>query len=162
MFIFKENTEIINLEEEIKVVGLSLQKSELPISFDSLGKMWEIYGNEYRGKDRIKNAVFPVTEYAIALNRVPDYITGCGVSEIENMDEACSSFIIPKGKYIRDTFNAESFEKLVDEVLVNRNVKAWAKENKVKIDRLFTVEVYPWGEFDKNNFEMYTLTPLKE
>ena len=92
---------------------------------------------------------------------MPDYITGSSVSDIGEVNERCSSFVIPKERYIKDTFNAETFEMLVNEVLVKRNVKTWAKENKVKIDGLFTIEVYPWEEFD-NNFEMYTLTPIKE
>ena len=162
MFILKESTEIIELGREIKVVGLSLQKSGLSISFDSLGKLWGIYGETYRGKNKIKNEENLVTEYAVLLNRVPDYITGCSVSDIVEVNEECSSFVIPKGKYIKDTFNAETFEILANEVLVKRNVKAWAKKNKVKIDGLFTIEVYPWEEFDNNNFEMYTLTPIKE
>lgn len=43
------------------------------------------------------------------------------------------SFVIPKRKYIKDTFNAETFEILTGEVLVRRDVKDWAKKNKVKI-----------------------------
>ncbi len=162
MFMFKESTEIIELEKEIKVVGLSLQKSGLPITFESLGMLWEIYGNTYRRKNKIENTEIPETEYAIALNTVPDYITGCSVYEIGRVNEECLSFVIPKGRYIKDTFNAETFEILTGEVLVRRDVKDWAKKNKVKIDRLFAIEVYPWEEFDKNNFEMYTLTPVKE
>lgn len=161
MFIQKESTEIIDIKEEIIVVGTSLQKSGLPITFASLGKMWEIYGNTYRGQGKIANALNPQTEYAILLNKVPDYITGCVVSEIGQVTEECSSFVIPKGRYIQDTFNAETFEELTDNVLPKRKVKAWAKNNKVKVDGMFSVEVYPWDEFDKGNFEMYTLTPIK-
>lgn len=77
------------------------------------------------------------------------------------MADECSSVIIPKGKYIKDSFNAETFEELTDKVLPKRKVKAWAKKNNVKIEGQFSVEVYPWDEFEKDNFEMYTLTPIK-
>lgn len=161
MFILKESTEIIELEQEIKVVGLSLQKSGLPISFDSLGKLWERYGSTYRERNKVENSGAFVTEYAVALNTVLDYITGCEVDKIGEVTEESSSFVIPKGKYIKDTFNAESFELLVSEALLKRNVMEWAKKNKITIDGEFSVEVYPWAEFDKKNFEMYTLTPIK-
>jgi len=159
-FVEMESTEIITIDEEIRVVGLSLQKSDLPISFASLGQLWEIYGRNYRGK--ISNMQVPVVEYGICLNKVPDYITGCSVSEIAELKGEFSSFIIPKGQYIKDMFNAESHEKLTNDAMGKRNVKAWAKKNKVKIDSLFTIEVYPTSEFEKGNFQMYTLTPIKE
>lgn len=124
--------------------------------------MWEIYGNTYRGQNKIANANNSKLEYAVLLNKVPDYITGHAVSKVEEINDECSSYILPKGKYIKDTFNAESFETLADEVLPKRKVKEWAKKNKVKVDGQFSVEVYPWEEFEKENFLMYTLTPIKE
>lgn len=160
MFVEKNSTEIIVINREIKVVGLSLQKSGLPISFASLGKLWDIYGETYRGS--VKNAETPVVEYAVCLNKTPDYIAGCGVTEIDKVEKDCLSFIIPLGKYIKDTFNAETFEQLTGEVMGKRNVKAWAKKNKVNINGQFTIEVYPREDFEKGNFQMYTLTPVKE
>lgn len=161
MFSLKECTEIIEVLEDIIIVGTSLQKSGLPITFNSLGKMWEMFGNSYRGQDKIANALNPKLEYAVLLNKVPDYITGHAVTKVGDMADECSSVIIPKGKYIKDSFNAETFEELTDKVLPKRKVKVWAKNNKVKVDGMFSVEVYPWDEFDKGNFEMYTLTPIK-
>lgn len=162
MFVFKESTEVIELADDINVIGLSLQKSGLPISFDSLGTLWERYGLDYRGKGRTENKSAPYTEYGVAMNTIPDYITGCGVEKIGAVDDKSISFVIPAGKYIRDSFNAESFEKLVGDALMKRNVSDWAEKNHIEIDGRFSVEVYPWAEFDKGVFEMYTLTPVRE
>lgn len=158
MFVEKSNTEVITIDEEIKIVGISLQKSGLPISFDSLGKLWDIYGKNYWHK--VKNA--PIVEYAVCLNKVPDYISGCAVTEIGDLEDGWMSFVIPKGKYIKDTFNAETFEKLTTEALQKRNIKKWAKENNIKIHNEFTVEVYPIKTVKGKNVEMYELFPIKE
>lgn len=160
MFIEKSSTEVITINKEIKVVGLSLQKSNLPISFDSLGKLWGLYGDTYRGK--VKNAIYPIVEYGICLNKVPDYITGCAVTGIEDIEDGCLSYIIQPGKYIKDSFNAETFQQLTDEIMMKRNVKAWAKANKIKINNEFTIEVYPLEAIENQIVEMYTLTPIKE
>lgn len=74
MFVEKENTEIVVLTNSITIVGLSLKRSGLPISFDSMGALWNRYGDNWRGKEI--NAVSSLTEYGVCLNRVPDYITG--------------------------------------------------------------------------------------
>lgn len=163
MFTEKTTTEIITIETEIKVLGIALQKSGLPLSFDSLGKLWELYGEKYRGK--MPNAEQPPVEYAICLNKVPDYIAGCSVTDFPADQAEFTSHTIPKGKYIKDSFNAESFDQLTGEAFAKRNVKAWAKKNKVKINGEFCIEVYPYtlGNVPKDgNWEMYTLTPVKE
>lgn len=160
MLIEKSSTEIILIDKVINVLGLSLQKSGLPISFNSLGKLWEIYGEKYRYN--IKNARFPIVEYAVALNKIPDYITGCAVTEIGKIEEGWISYTVPQRKYIKDMFNAETFEQLVGEKMGRRNVKAWAKKNGVKIDGEFTIEVYPIEAVENQCVEMYTLTPIKE
>jgi len=158
MFVEKSSTEIITIDNEIMVVGLSLQKSGLPISFDSLGKLWERYSKKYRGK--VKNAITPIVEYSVALNKIPDYIAGCAVTEIGELEEGLISYIISPGKYIKDTFNAKTFKQLVGEALEKRNVKAWAKTNKIKINGEFTIEVYPIDAIEEKNVEMSTLTPI--
>ena len=160
MFIEKSSIEVIEIAEEIKIVGINLQKSGLSISFDSLGKLWGIYGEKHR--ENVKNAVTPIVEYAVCLNKVPDYIAGCSVTEIGHLDEGWLSFIIPKGKYIKDTFNAETFEELTNNAMGKRNIKKWAKENRIKINGEFTIEAYPIEAIKGINIEMYTLTPIKE
>lgn len=153
-------TELVHLEEEILVQGLGLQKSGLPICFESLGKLWERYGARCRG--RVESAVAPVVEVAVSLNQVPDYITGCVVTSPDKVSGGDTSFILPKGAYIKDTFCAPSFEELVGETLQGRDVSGWAKEHHVTIDKSFSVEVYPAGVRDASPAEMYTLTPIKE
>lgn len=162
MFKFEEKTALITLDKEIRVAGLSLQKSGLPISFESLGTMWELFGSEYRGMKKIENVRAPYMEYGVAVNTVPDYITGCGVTEIGGLDNKSLSYVIPAGKYIKDSFNAESFEKLVNDALIKRNTAVWAEKNNISLDGAFAVEVYPWEKFAKGNFAMYTLTPVKD
>lgn len=159
-FTQKSCTEVIIVEKEIMVVGLSLQKSGLPISFDSLGKLWERYADEnYRYN--MDNQKIPIMEYGIALNTIPDYLTGCEVTKVDNLNEKLSLFIIPVGNYIKDTFNAETFYQLTNEAMSKRNVGKWAKENNIKIDNKFMVEVYPINAVENRNVEMYTLTPIK-
>ena len=160
MFSEKSSTEVITIDKEIKVVGLSLQKSSLPLSFESLEKLWSFYGEKYRGK--VKNAIDPVVEYAVCLNKVPDYITGCSVTDIEDMEEGWNSYIIKQGKYIKDTFNAETFYQLTTEIMGKRNVNAWAKANNIKINKEYSIEVYPIEAIENQKVEMYTLTPIKD
>jgi len=160
MFIEKTSTEVVTIDEEIKIVGVSLQKSGLPITFDSLGKLWGVYGSLHRGKE--KNAVTPIIEFAVALNKIPDYIAGYAVTEINELDDGWLSFVLPKGTYIKNTFNAETFEKLTGEAMGKTNVKKWAKDNGVKINPEFTIEAYPVESIEGTNFEMYTLTPVQE
>lgn len=160
MFVKKSSTEVVTITEEIMIVGINLKKSGMSVSFDSLGKLWSIYGENHRYK--VKNAVTPIVEYAVCLNKVPDYISGCAVTEIGELEDGWLSFVIPKRKYIKDTFNAETFEQLTAETMGKRNVKEWAKKNNIKIDREFTIEVYPIEAVEGKNVEMYTLTPVKE
>ena len=161
MFVEKNSTKVIAIDEEIKIVGINLQKSGLPITFESLGKLWGIYGDNHRGKE--KNALTPIVEYAVCLNKVPDYISGCAVTEIGELKEGWMSFVIPKGKYIKDTWNAETCQKLCEVVGDSfKNVKKWAKTNKIKINGEFSIEVYPNEALEGTNIEMYTLTPVKD
>lgn len=156
MFIEKSETEVVVLEQDIKVVGLNLQQSGLPITFDSLGIMWERFSDDV--KDAIKHKDARMIEYGISLNKVPDYIVGCGVNSFEDNDDQFYQHTIPAGSYIKDLFNAETFELLVTEGISKRNVKKYAKENKLKIDPTFMLEVYPDNK--RSHPEMYTLTPI--
>ena len=161
MFIKKSSTEIITIKNEIKIVGLSLQKSGLPISYESLGALWGNYSVEYRNS--IANLKTPVDfNYAICWweNNTHDYIVGNEVSEFESLDDKSSSYVIPTGKYIKDFWNAETFDLLVTEEMGKRNVADWAKQNNIEILDGFSIEVYPQKNEQPEN-EMYTLTPIK-
>lgn len=155
-----EKIEIIELEEDIRIVGLSLQKSGLPVTFASLGKLWKRYADECRTQGRGENPG-PSTEYAVLLNRVPDYITGAAADQIEYDDATMADFVIPHGKYVKDWFQAERFEVLTAQMLPARDVKGWAQRNGVALDGTFSVEVYPPKRADQPLFDMYTLTPVK-
>ena len=100
MFESKECTEIVDITEDIIVVGVSLQKSGLPITFDSLGKIWELFGNSYRGQNKIANAINPKQEYAVLLNKVPDYIAGHAVSNANEVPNDCSSVILQESFWV--------------------------------------------------------------
>ena len=160
MFVEKSIIELITIDEEIKIVGINLQNSGLPIHFESLGKLWGIYREKHRGKE--KNAVTPIVEYAVCLNKMPDYISGYAVTKIGDLEEGWFSFVAPKGKYIKSMWNAETFELLVEETFEkNKNIKEWAKKNNVKVNGEFMVEVYP-KTTENGNVEMYILVPVKE
>lgn len=155
MFTQNSNTEIIEIKKERKIVGLNLQRSGFPITFDGLGQLWGFYNDDH--KMRTKNKKSPRVEYGICLNRVPDYIVGCEVEEFEDVSEEFYTYVLPCGKYIKDSFNADTFENLLNE-MGKRKVKKWAKENNIKIDGIITVEVY-LKETDYP--EMYVLYPIK-
>ena len=141
------------------VVGLSLRKSGLPLAFDSMGPLWERYGETCRGK--IMNAAAPAVEYGVCLNTLPDYVTGCAVTAVGDVGESFLACTIPAGRYIKDTFGAATFEGMVGDALMKRDVPAWAKARGVEIDGSLNIEVYPISLYREGCYEMYTLTPIK-
>lgn len=159
MFEEKNTIEVIEIKHEINIVGPNLQKSGLPINFNSLGVMWENFTNEM--KKSIKNRCDIKCEYAVALNKVPDYIVGVDVTKIEDIGEF-ASYTIPTGKYIKASFNAKNHDLLVDKKLMDMQKKAkkWAKDNKVNLNKEFTIEVYPQATIEQEYPEMYILIPV--
>lgn len=158
-----ENTKIgiINLQQSIKVAGINLQKSGLPITFEGLGMLWGIYTEEIKSKtpSRLDKDI----EYGICLNKIPDYIVGVEVDVFVEEKNEYFSYEIPAGKYIKSSFSAENHETLVGIELmkVQKETKKWAKENKVKINSEYTVEVYPKFSSDMQYPWMYLLIPIK-
>lgn len=161
MFTPKCFIEIVELENEIKIAGRNLQSSGLPVTFDSLGKMWEKYPDN---KGEIKNKSIPETEYGVSLNKVPDYIVGNEVTSFEDEENECYCLIIPAGSYIKIQFNGENHDSLVGEKLEKncRLIKKWAKDNKIQIDDSFQAEVYPEELTGLEHPEMYCLVPVKK
>ena len=151
------NIEVITLNEEVKVVGLSHRLLGMPGTIESLYQMWEMYGEKYRNK--IENAATPLVDYGINENTLGakhEYIAGCAVTQIGRLDINCVSYIVPPGKYIKHTCrNMEDLFKY------ENDVKTWAETNKIEIDGNYLVEVYPVGAFDKRDVEVYTLYPIK-
>lgn len=160
MFKEKKNFQVITIEKEIIVTGKNLQDSGLPITFDSLGKMWNMYSTE-----DINNTSYCLNKdisYGVCLNKVPDYIVCVEVSEDKEDREGFKCITIPAGQYIKVEFNGENHDDLVNEKLMERQkeAKKWAKDNKIKIDGKFTVEVYPKETVEMVYPEMYCLFPI--
>lgn len=160
MYNEKCNIEVITVEEDIIVYGLNLQSSGLPISFNSLGVMWDRYTEDM--KNGTKNRADDEIEYAVCLNKVPDYIVGVKITEIQEAETGFMSFTIPAGKYVKVAFNGENHQDMVDTKLMKRQkeAKIWAKNEKVKLNTEFTVEVYPKQTVEPAYPEMYCLFPI--
>ena len=148
------NIEIITLDEEIKIIGLSYHKLGLPETLESIEGMWKTYGEKYRHK--IENAVVPLADYAVNANlltNTDEYIAGCAVTKISELEENWASFLIPPGKYVKHS------SRIISE-LHSTDIQAWAKENGVKINKNFLVEVYPDGVFSEDSLN-YVLHPIQ-
>jgi len=148
------NIEVITLSEEIKVIGLSFHKLGLPETIESIENMWKTYNEKYR--NRIENAVVPVVDYAVNANLLTDtheYIAGCTVAEVGELDENWASFVIPSGRYIKHT-------SCITSELHSTDMEAWAKTNGVVINKDFLVEVYPGGVFNEGSLN-YVLHPIQ-
>lgn len=163
MYIEEKKIEEVHIEAQVIVVGPNLQKSGLPINFDSLGKMWEGYTEEMKLETpkRSPNQV----EYGICLNKVPDYIVGVEVlEEITDLKETYYQYTIPSGDYVKASFNAENYASLVEDKLMKmlKEAKKWAKQNKIKLNNEYTVEVYPKEMVEKEYPEMYILLPINK
>ena len=147
--------EIVTIDEEIKIIGLSFKKSGLPRAYENLGKMWNIFGEKHRGK--IKNAIISLVDYGVCdclLTDSHEYIAGCEVTEIGEVDESLTSFIVPAGKYIKHTSHKT-------EELFNDDIGAWAETKGIKLDGNFMIEIYPNGVFAGKDVEIYTLRPIQ-
>jgi len=165
MFVEKISTEIITLEEEIKAVGLSLEKFGFPKDAGKIPEMWTFFCDNYR--EKMKNVKDPDIGYWFWFMEPDhyDYLVGLSVTEYGDIDDALSAFAIPAGKYIKDSFNAKDFGDLVDGVLQERKsiVKKWAEDRNSKIVGypVTGIEVYPEKDLSAEYPSMYTLTPIE-
>lgn len=152
MFVQKNCTEIINIEHEIKVVGLSLEKFGFSKQAEKIGDLWGVYEKLYR--EKVANVQFPVVNYGFWYSKPDgdyDYLAGSAVTDVENIDDELIAHSIPSGKYIKVSFNAKNFSDLVCEYgIVNSfNVAhKHAEANNLKIKampsfRISGIEVYP-------------------
>ncbi|MCL2773457.1 MAG: GyrI-like domain-containing protein [Oscillospiraceae bacterium] len=151
------NIEVITIEEEIKVIGLSYHKLGLPATIESLEKMWNTYDEKYR--NRIENAVVPLVDYGVnayLLTNKHKYIAGCAVAKIGVLEENWASFVVPTGKYIK-----YSCRKMEDLFKNHDEIRSWAKTNEIMIYDDFEIEVYPIGAFEGKDVEMYILFPIQ-
>jgi len=164
-FVEQSRTEIVAIADDIKVVGLSLAATGWDKKLDNIGEkignLWGVYSDEHRRKT---NAKLPVTGYGFWVMKDGgdyDYIVGSEVVEFGEVAQGLVSATIPAGRYIKDSFNAETFSKLVEDALHKRHgaPEKWAAENGVKIvdpHALFVagVEVYPVQEMVKPQGEV--------
>lgn len=160
MYNEKCNIEVITVEEPIIVYGLNLQSSGLPISFNSLGMMWDKYTENM--KNSTPKRADKDMEYAVCLNKVPDYIVGVEITGIQEEETGFKCFTIPAGKYVKVEFNGENHQDMVDTKLMARQkeAKRWAKNEKIKLNNEFTVEAYPKQTVELEYPEMYCLFPI--
>jgi predicted transcriptional regulator YdeE len=160
MFKEKCNIEVITVEKGVKLYGLNLQSSGLPINFDSLGMMWDKYTENI--KNNTPNRADKEVEYGVCLNKVPDYIVGVEVTTIQEEETGFKSYTIPAGKYVKVEFNGENHQDMVETKLMARQkeAKRWAKNEKIKLNNEFTVEVYPKQTVELEYPEMYCLFPV--
>jgi len=153
------NVEIINIDEEIKVIGLSFKK--LGFSYEeanTLEKMWDIYGEKYRYK--VKNAIKPLVDYGINIflpESKDEYIAGCAVREINDLDEDWDSFVIPQGKYMK--MSCHNMNNISE--LFGVDSGSLAEKNGVKINSNFMIEIYPDGAFEGKDAEISILYPIQ-
>lgn len=122
--------------------------------------MWDRYTEDIkRSTPNLKDGNI---EYGVCLNKVPDYIVGLEVTEINEEQAGYKSFTIPAGKYVKVLFNGENHEDLVDQKFMSNQkaAKKWAKSEKIKLNNEFTVEVYPKQMTEMEYPEMYCLFPI--
>lgn len=160
MYTEKKDFRVITLDKDIILAGKNLQNSGLPITFDSLGKMWDIYSHE-----DINNTPCCVNKdisYGVCENKIPDYVVCVEVSENKENREGFKCITIPAGQYVKVEFNGENHDDLVCNKLMTRQTEAkkWAKENKIKLNGKFTIEVYPKDTVEQEYPEMHCLFPI--
>ncbi|GKX67594.1 GyrI-like domain-containing protein [Inconstantimicrobium mannanitabidum] len=160
MYNEKCNIEVVTVDEDIIVYGLNLQSSGLSINFNSLGMMWGKYTEDM--KNNTPNRADKEIEYAVCLNKVPDYIVGVEITEVQEEETGFKSFTISAGKYVKVEFNGENHQDLVGTKLMARQkeAKKWARNEKIKLSNEFTVEVYPKKTVELEYPEMYCLFPI--
>jgi predicted transcriptional regulator YdeE len=155
----KMDIEMVYIDEEIKVIGLSFKK--LGLSYDEaniLEKMWDIYGEKYRHK--VNDAIMPFVDYGINIcvpaKNEDEYIAGCAVTKIGDLDEDWISFTIARGTYMKISCNnINNMSELFEVIKEN-----WAEENGIKIDSSIMIEVYPDGAFEGKDVEVSIMCPI--
>ena len=164
MYIKKLEIDIIDIYEEIKIVGLNLLNSGMAMSNESINKMWDKENFFTKDKrDKIRHIKKPIIEYGISLNKTGDFIVGKEVEYIGIQEKGFKDFTIPIGRYIEVVFNGMDKEKLMKKDLKDNYIKTpiWAKDRNIFINNDFVIEVYPRDKMDLKYPEMKLLFPLK-
>lgn len=150
MYAEKNSFEIITVEKEILVVGLSHKKNGIP--------MPELWDHMDEIEAAANHTATPSKTYGLWIDPHPneDYMIGIEVSSLSGQSSDFSAFTIPCGQYIQNTFNAESIGELLGEKIRHKfkELENWAKKNDLHINWDVAVEVYPDGLFEMEYPEM--------
>lgn len=159
MFEEKMSIELITTTEEIKVTGLNFEKAGMEAKLDNFGKMWDNFSDEC--KNSIPNIKRPIVQYGIAYPE-NDYIVGREVTEYDDLNGKYTHYTLPAGKYLKISFNACSFDKLVCERIFDaiELSRYWINKNNLQLG-MFQAEVYPSELTEKQYPEMYLLYLIK-
>jgi len=152
MFIEKNNTEIISIEKEIKIVGMSCENFGFPKKVEKIGEMWGVH--ETKNRIKLANVISPVVNYGFWFNKPDndyDYLVGSSVTDFGDIDGSFTAYTIPAGRYIKTSFNAKDFSDLVCGNGIEdsfERAKKYAEENNLKIKEMPVfpaggIEVYP-------------------
>ena len=171
-FVRFNKAELITIEKEIKIVGLSYKKCTETGSVQ-LGGPFDLYG-KFELLDKIKNIKQPETGYCVWL--AGDLLNGIEVTDASGQDDLYAEVAIPAGLYLKLHWNAETFNELVMEAIEKSWERCGAdefmqKHNLVKAgedDGTYVyAEVYPKNTVGKEIDpitpypEMYTLRSVK-
>ena len=166
-FMRKNSVELIILNEDVKIVGISFNKCKETDSVVYNSK-FDMYGNDTWDKlNEVIGTKQPETDYAVWANN--DLIIGRGVTDIDGQDDFYVTTIIPAGRYLKVSWNAETFEELVMEAMGGSGADEFLEKNNLEKDRNgFYIEVYPKDTIGKyvrpitSYPEMYNLFSVKE
>ena len=156
-------SQLVELEADVIVVGIGLTDSGLPLEFESMARLWdkkEVYTEAVQ--NGIRNTRRPIVEYGISLGEDPYYLVGREVTEPGQQDARYRSIAIKAGRYVKTAFNAESFDQMVSERLGEAFAtgRQWAGEQGLAVDEAMSIEVYPYQTTMARHPGMYVLLPL--
>jgi len=188
VFVSKNTIEIVTINEEIKMVGLSFAKCTQTGSF-KVNSPFDLYSRDsFALQEKINNVKHPKTCYAVWQKDV-DAIVGNEVTDFGGQEELFVPFTIPTGKYAKVSWNAETFSELVMDAMKKSRERSGVdvfleNNNFVVPDDALHIEVYPhemmcvgkehgpeWAFTIENVFittpitqypEMYTLMTVKD
>lgn len=162
MYIEKNEFQVVTLEKEIKVFGISNKKSGIAF-FNLWSKIDEIIRDAKHKKSPETNYGIGIAPYGQPHGPNGEYIVGTEVTDFEGQSDAYSTFTIPAGRYFQNTFNAENFDKLVTERIGNTGMKEWAAENGIDVNwDDIAIEIYPDGVKTAQYPEMSLMRRIKE
>lgn len=160
MYIEKNEANVITIEKEIKVFGLSHKNTGIA-AFDMWSKIHEITRD-------VNHKKTPEINYGIWTPPHPggDYIVGTEVTDFEGQNYTYSTFTVPAGRYLQITFNVPNIDELLNDRIWSccvTGIDKRAEECGVTVNKEgITVEIYPNGLFEMQYPEMFYLWCIKE